>query len=494
MEWGEEMKTRTCEEIWHDLAVELREKVGADRYDRWLAPLRVDSAGEDEIRLGVPNKFWLEWIEDRYLPVIASSMSGKAGRAVRISLVIHPELFQQLRRSQREALAGFPWGKAGESSLAQPWPSASIVPAGAGDLGTRAVVPAGFPRPASSGPRPAASPWASSGTLDDFVVGGSNQLAFNAALQVASSPGEHYNPLFIHGSSGLGKTHLLRGILHALQRRDGSWPARYLTGEEFLNQFVSSLKGGTITRFRQLYRAPQLLLVDDVHLLGNKLKTQEEFLHTFNYLMDSGNQVVLASDCHPRTIENLRKPLMGRFLSGLVAEVGKPDFDTRLRILRQRQERSIGQFTDEVLRLSAETLRGNVREILGAFNLLEAASRSMGTALTAAEAKDLLGQSLLVRERRPSLGRIVEAVADYYQMSLRALSASGRQRSLTLPRQVAMYLARKYTDRSLAEIGKAFGDRNHTSVKSAESKIQQLLVTMPALAKDVEKIIDSFED
>ncbi len=487
------MKIGACEEIWRGIAGELREKVGADRYDRWLAPLRVASVGEDEVRLGVPNRFWLEWIESRYLPVIASCMSEKAGRSVRISLVIHPELFQQLRRSQREALAGFPWGEAGDSKPAEPWASACGLSSGAAGPSARKVGSDGLPRPASIGPHPPACPGSPCGTLDDFVVGGSNQLAFNAALQVAGDCGARYNPLFIHGGSGLGKTHLLRGILHALHRREGGWPVRYLTGEEFLSQFVSSLKGGTIARFRQTYRTRHVLLVDDVHLLGNKLKTQEEFLHTFNYLMDSGNQIVLTSDCHPRTIENLSKPLLGRFLSGLVAEVGKPDFETRLRILRQRQERSRAPFAEEVLPLAAEVLRGNVREILGAFNLLEAAARSTGREMTAPEAKNLLGQRLLMRECRPCLSRILQAVSDYYQMSSRALSARGRQRSLTLPRQVAMYLARKYTDRSLAEIGKAFGDRNHTSVKSAENRVRRLIETSPAIATDVEKIIDSFE-
>jgi chromosomal replication initiator protein len=342
--------------------------------------------------------------------------------------------------------------------------------------------------------REAGGPGGEVQTLENFVVGPSNKIAFTAARRVVEAGEILYNPLFIYGTSGLGKTHMLRAICHALRTGTPSLAARFLTGECFLNQFVDSLKAGTIGRFREVHRAPRVTLIDDIQLLSNKVRTQEEFLHTFNTLVDSGQQIVITSDCHPSTIENLQKPLLGRFISGLVVEVGRPDFETRLEIVRRRALRARLPFRDDVLLVLGECVRGSVRELIGAFNILEANGVEGGAPIGPEEAQAILARMPGQRERRVSQARIAQRVARHFGVSVEALASGRRHRSLSLARQVAMYLSRKYTERSLAEIGQFFGDRNHTSVKSAESKVQRLLQKSPVLAKDLEMIIDSFED
>jgi len=474
------MKTRSST-WWTDLAPELRERLGTERYDRWIAPLSVLSDGERELKLGAPNKFWLEWIENRYLKDIIAAVELRAGAAVQVTLGIDPELYCRLRRQQREVMAGVSGGAGDAEALA----AASGIPAGLPLLAAEAGAPDA---------REPGGPCLEAQTLENFVVGFCNRIAYTEARRVVESGEVHYNPLFIHGASGVGKTHLLRAIFHGLRTRAPALATRFITGECFLNQFVDSLKAGTIGRFREAHRAPRVTLIDDIQLLGNKVRTQEEFLHTFNTLADCGQQIVITSDCHPSTIENLQKGLLGRFISGLVVEVGRPDFETRLNIVRRKAERARVPFQDEVLFLLAECVRGSVRDLIGAWNLLEANAVDGGAPLSPERAHQILARMPGLWEPRVSQARIAQRVARHYGVSVEALASDRRHRSLALARQVAMYLSRKYTERSLAEIGQFFGDRNHTSVKSAESKVQRLLQKNPVLAKDVEIIIDSFND
>jgi len=471
------MQTDVREGIWRDIAPELRERLGADRYDRWLAPLSVLGIEDGEVRLGAPNKFWLEWIEKGYLNEIAEALSRRLRRPVRVALAIDPALFCGLRQEQREILAGVSRSGPSEDPLPEPAP---WTPAGLGSPSAR--------------PSPPIAGGAEGDTLASFVVGESNCIAHRAALQVVEAPGAGYNPLFVYGGCGLGKTHLLRGIFNGLRRRQPRLALRYLSGEDFLNQFLASLKANSVSRFRDQYRAAQVLLVDDVHLLSNKIRTQEEFLYTFNALVDAHHQVVMASDGHPRTIENLQKSLLGRFISGLVVQIGKPDGAMRLEIVRRRSERARAAFHNEVLAFLADKVRGNVRDLIGAFNLLEAHAFHEGRAVDPAEAERILSSVLSFQERRVQLRQLADRVARHYGVTLDALVSSRRHRSLSLARQVAMYLSRKYTGRSLAEVGKFFGGRNHSSVKCAEVKVESLRKARPTLAKDIETIIDSLEE
>jgi len=466
------MHIESCEGIWLEIAPELRERLGNDRFGRWLEPLRVLNATENELRMGAPNTFWLEWVEKEYLKDVEEVLARRTGHSMRLSLSIDPELFQQMRRSQRKILAGTPRPRdRGEFPLEaarDPDPSDKL--GGSGRYATEQQ------------------------TLDNFVVGPSNQLGYTAALQMVETPAERYNPFFLHGACGLGKTHLLRGIWRALRRRNPRDQIRFLTGEEFLNQFVTSCREKNTGRFRERYRTSQMLVIDDIHLLGNKQKTQEEFLHTFNALVDAGHQIVMSSNVHPKEIGKLQDSLVGRFLSGMVAKVGRPEFETRFKILSRKATDSRVPFCQKVLHLVAERIRSNIRELIGAFRFLEEVSAQEGRRLEVEEARDLIQESLPRENRRLTLSQITARVGQHFGISPDLLVSASRRRSLTTARQVAMYLCRKYTPHSLAEIGQFFGDRNHTSVKSAESKVEGLRQTNPVLARDIETIIDSFEE
>jgi chromosomal replication initiator protein len=506
-----------CGEIWAEIADGLAERIGKDRYAHWLHPMSVLLATEDELRLGVPNAFWLDWVERHYLGEVAAAVEQRLHRAVRVTLAIDPELFRSLRKSQDRILAGVDRVRAEEAvqlELAgwKPGPAVPAEPAAPArpqDEVAGARPPAGAARPfpavahgpnagPSAGTVPAAprAPEEAKGevqTLKNFVVGPSNRMAFASALQVVESPGQVFNPLFIYGSCGIGKTHLMKGIWAGLRARHPDRQVRFLTGEDFLNQFVMSTRTGTTVKFRERHRAPQVLVIDDIHILRAKKKTQEEFLFTFNTLVDAGHQVVLSSDSHPKTIADLPESLTGRFLAGLVVNVARPEFEVRLEILRRRAVRARIPLREDVLVVIAEKVRSNIRELIGAFTYLEQRSFQDGRPLDPATALVLLAEELKIEERKLGLPVIVQCVGRHYGIPVEEILSPSRHRSLTLARQVAMYIARKHTKRSLAEIGTFFGGRNHTSVKTAESKVEALRLEDPALARDIEKIIDSFE-
>jgi chromosomal replication initiator protein len=342
---------------------------------------------------------------------------------------------------------------------------------------------------------PASSSSALDMTLESFVVGPSNRLAFNAALQLLDSPGNLYNPFFVHGPPGVGKTHLLKGLCHAFRhRRRGpkdvarspsgvettagqgfACRVRYLSGEQFFNQFAASVQDGTVRKFRERYRSLDVLIVDDVHLLVNKKKTQVEFLHTFNSLAETGRQVILASDAPPKSLGDLDRGLVGRFLSGLVVGIKKPDYETRLGIASMQARRFTTRFDESVLRFLAERVRGSARELIGAMKQVDIHAQLNGGALSLRQAEEALAELIREEERRVTLSRIVVVVAAHFRLSPEVLVSPSRQRHVALARQTGMFLARQYTGKSLGEIGKHFGNRNHTTVRCALAKVERLL-------------------
>jgi chromosomal replication initiator protein len=315
-------------------------------------------------------------------------------------------------------------------------------------------------------------------------VGESNKLAHNAAMKVLQSPGGHYNPLCIHGPSGVGKTHLLRGLRHAFRSRRRSSPGgdargpylhvACMTGEQFFQQFASSVQDGTVRKFRERQRSADILIIDDVHMLVNKRKTQVEFLHTFTSLIDSGRQIILASDVPPKAMKEIDVGLVGRFLSGLVVGMRKPDFDTRLGIARSRAERLSSPMDEDVLQFLAENVRSSAREIIGALHQLEMEAQLSGCKMTVERARGVLVRYLREQRNRIDLEMICSIVARHYGLEPEVLPSPSRQRYVSFARQVAMYLARRYTGKSLAEIGKYFGNRDYSTVRCAEKRIEGL--------------------
>lgn len=478
--------TQAHREEWVEVRSALRGKLGEERFSRWIAPLKLLSEDGEEVRLGVPNRYVLEWVEKRYRGEIDAALRERAGTPRRLVLVIDPALYRDRRREGEAALAE----AAAEAMAAEAMALGRAIerPAenGSGLVGDRG------PEESAKEERSAVARDGDDGerehmTLESFVVGESNRLAFNAALQILESPGRLYNPFFVHGAPGVGKTHLLKGLLHGLRRRAhgrggaqrgesvGQVRVRYLTGEQFFNQFVASVQDGTMRRFRDRYRSLDVLIVDDVHLLVTKRKTQIEFLHTFNSLAEAGKQVILASDAPPKALSELDGALVGRFLSGLVVAIRKPDHRTRLGIARLQARRLKSRFDDSVLEFLAQSVRGNARELLGAMKHLDVHARLAGEPLSVANAEEALADLIREQERRQSLKAIHLAVAAHYGLTPEKLMSPSRQRHVVQARQVAMYLARQWTGKSLVEIGRFFADRNHSTVRSAIARVAEAL-------------------
>ena len=449
--------SRTTTDVWSRVLEGVRREIGPERFNLWMRntkPLRLE---EGELVVGVPNLFILEWVHTHYGEVISAQAAEALGEPVRIRFEVDGSLFRQRRREQVEQEEAF------------------LTAAARGKLASPAEV---LER---TNPRM---------RLETFVVGDCNRLAYSAACEVARAPGKAFNPLFIHGSVGLGKTHLLQGIAAAVGSNLPRCSCLYISCEDFTNQYITAMRTRALDAFRKRFRGLDLLVLDDVHFLTNKPATQEEFLHTFNALVDGpGKQVVLASDSHPRLIAKLKESLMTRFVAGMVARIDPPDEATRLEILRQKSAASGVDFAPGVLEFLAQRLEGSVRELEGALTMLVAHARLARREVNLVLAREVLAR--LGRALMPGsvgMDQIAEAVAAHFGLSPRDLRSASRRRSLTFPRQVAMFLARRHTGCSLAEIGEHFGGRDHSTAAGAIRRVQRLMKADPAILRLVEHL------
>ena len=326
-------------------------------------------------------------------------------------------------------------------------------------------------------------------TFETYVVGPQNKLAYAAAKSVAEKPAESYNPLFIYGDSGLGKTHLLYAIAHLVKKRRPEARIVYIKGDDFTNELVSSIRENRNAEFREKYREATVLLVDDIQFIAGKIQTQEEFFHTFNTLYESGKQIVLTSDRPPREMTQLEDRLQSRFVSGLMVDVAPPDFETRLAIIKNKAALLGVQLPDDISSFIAENLTANVRQIEGALNKLLAYRDLLGNQVdgeaVSRAVKDMLKK---YNEFVPSPGLIVEYICRYYDVDEEQVRGQGRKRDLMEARQTAMYLIRRMTNLSLNDIGKEFGDRDHTTVLHSLDQVEKKMRSDPAYAEKVKEI------
>jgi chromosomal replication initiator protein len=428
------------EDLLERIAENLRARIGLERYDLWFdRKTRLVLAGNALI-VEANNAFAVRWISGKLAADLRAAAADILGRVV--DLIV--------RLAEQPATAPLP---------------PDTIPA----------IPAAH---ASRTPIPAAAP----GTLlnpkyllEEFVIGPSNQLAFHAAVRVAENPGKQFNPLFIHGHCGLGKSHLLQGICHRFAQKHPGKKWLYLTGEAFTNDFLEALRTHKTDAFRRRLRSADLLIIDDVHFLANKKATQEEFLHTFNQIDAAGKQIVLASDCAPRQIAALSEQLSSRFISGMVLRVDSPDLPTRLEILRRRVARNGWNIADPVLVHIAQTATSSVRELEGLLLQVVAGISLINTG--APEAGAVLAT---LRERTAMRGpipaeRIVACVAEHFALAESAILGGGREKLVSTARAVAMYLARQHTGMSFPEIGRAIGGKNHSTVIAACQRIEASL-------------------
>ena len=436
----------TAASLWDDVSGRLRGALNDTTFQTWFGEVSGADLQGDTFAVVVPNDFTREWIEGHFLDLIRAAVRDSGGDSLRVQLQV-AEL---------------------------PAPPAVPMPASAVDL---AVPPAVRPLPIDVLPRASGVGINPKYTFDSFVIGSSNRFAHAAALAVAESPAQAYNPLFIYGHTGLGKTHLLHAVANFITDHGGGLTCRYVTSETFMNDFINSLRDKRIEGFKQRYRTYDVLLIDDVQFFEHKERIQEEFFHTFNSLYEAGRQIIMSSDRPPREISTLEERLRSRFEWGLITDIQPPDLETRIAILRKKVKNDQIEVRDpEILTFIASRISTNIRELEGALTRVVAFSSLTARPLSVELSQDVLKDSFPQGEgKQISIGRIQELVCERFGVTHAELTGERRSQNIVYPRQVAMYLSRELTDSSLPKIGKEFGGRDHTTVIHATSKIARLI-------------------
>jgi chromosomal replication initiator protein len=329
--------------------------------------------------------------------------------------------------------------------------------------------------------------------FDTFVVGSSNQFAHAAALAVAERPSKAYNPLFMYGGVGLGKTHLMHAIGHEIKRRNRDLRLTYISTEKFTNEMINAIRYDKLLSFRERYRNSDILLIDDIQFIAGKERTQEEFFHTFNSLYDTHKQIIISADCPPREIPTLEERLHSRFEWGLIADIQSPDLETKVAIIKKKAERQGIEVPDNVALYIASKIKSNIRELEGALVRLVAYSSLTGSEITLPMAQETLRNILSNDEKAITVEMIQKSIADYFGMRVQDLKSKNNSKAVALPRQVCMYLCKKVTGVSLPQLGRDFGNKHHTTVLHSIQKIEQLRQTDKELNRVIQTFIDSFK-
>lgn len=469
------------DQLWRRVLDTIRGRVAGSTYEMWWGSLDCVEVADHKVVLRAPDLHVKEFFDANYHGVAVDTLSALSGRAYGLEVVVSPPA-------------------ASPSPMAAGPAEASPRATTAASFGTSGATP--VPEDAALSPGLVTASMAPNGMLrelnprymfDSFVIGSSNQLAHAAALNVASSPGSRYNPLFIYGSVGLGKTHLLHAIGHAIAQAYPRWRISYVWGERFMNDFIHSLRTNRMDEFRRRYREEcDVLLMDDIQFIAGKDRTQDEFFHTFNSLRDSGRQIVMTSDKLPREIPELEDRLRSRFEWGLMVDIHQPDLETRIAILKKKAELEGLELADDVAHYLANLVRSNVRELEGALVALMARAAFDGRAINVDTARTVLADRFPAVEQALSVDTIMRVISTYFGVKITDLRGPKRHRTIARPRQIAMYLSRRHTQSSYPEIGRQFG-KDHTTVIAAERQIAKLMATDPEVRSavaTVEKQLD----
>ncbi len=429
----------------------IAQRIGLSRFKTWFGDSTTLRLEDDRLLVLVATPFAEKWIADNFLSEMRSAALDVLGEHARVEVRLAPRDEQAARHP-------------GSLTRAAPHVAHAHLHAH----------PHAHAHPQAHAPaaRPASAAVALRGELDSYIVGPPNRLAYAAALEIVRKPRGAVQPLVVHGGCGLGKTHLLHGICNGVRREHPTLEWRYVSGEEFTNEFVQSVRGGRVDAFRARFRRVDLLVIDDVHFLANKKATQEEFLHTFNAIDSCGKTVVLSSDRHPRAIVNMAEPLVDRLISGVVVQVEPPDLATRREILTRRAGELQSRLSQEVLEYVARRVERNVRELEGAFYKLAALASLMRDPLSVDAARAALDEHLPRSRRAPEAADIERIVGTWFGVSRDVLQSDSRDRTVTLARAVAMFLARRHTGLSFPELGRAMGRKNHSTVLMAAKRIE----------------------
>ncbi len=439
------------EDLWRNTLELIKDKVSKPSYDTWLKNTSVDQLKEDTVIISAPNEFTRDWLESRYTTIIADALYELTGAKLAVKFVI-PE-------STDDTTEEFTQMKKKKS-----------VPTQSNETSPKSMLNDKY-------------------TFETFVIGSGNRFAHAASLAVAEAPAKAYNPLFIYGGVGLGKTHLMHAIGHYVLDHNPTAKVVYLSSEKFTNEFINSIRDNKAVNFRNKYRNVDVLLIDDIQFLAGKEQTQEEFFHTFNTLHEENKQIIISSDRPPKEIPTLEDRLRSRFEWGLITDITPPDLETRIAILRKKAKAEGLDIPNEVMLYIANQIDTNIRELEGALIRVVAYSslinQDIDASLAAEALKDIIPSS---RPKVITIQHIQEEVGKRYNVKLEEFSAKKRTKSIAFPRQIAMYLSRELTDFSLPKIGEEFGGRDHTTVIHAHEKISKLMGTDELLSKEIEEI------
>ncbi len=430
---------------WLQVLLEVQTKVDANSFETWFEPTAFIGQEGDSLYVKVPNAYFKDWLSFHYSGLINEAGKAVLGRPVEVKYIFDDAAFSFKRNSPDERRTKF-------GNLLNPNLNPNY-------------------------------------SFDAFVVGNCNQFAHAAAVAVSKNPARSYNPLYLYGGSGLGKTHLMNAIGHASLQNDPRLKILYITTEKFMNDLVNHLQYGKILDFRQKYRSIDVLIMDDIHTLGGKDRTKEEFFHTFNHLYDNQKQIVISSDCPPKEIAGLEERFRSRFEWGLIADLKPPDIETRIAIIKKKAEQEGVVLPESVALFIADKVHSNIRELEGYLRRVVAYASLKGEALEVDLARESLKDLLDSSSRVVNIDKIQKLVCHTYKIKPAQLKSKNNSPKVSFPRQVAMYLAKELTDSSLPEIGKKFGGKHHTTVLHSVRKIERMRQDSPEFDKEINSLI-----
>lgn len=438
------------EELWENTLEAIKEKVSKPSFDTWLKNTKADQLTDDTLIVSAPNEFARDWLENRYTNLVSEAIFEVTGAKLKTKFVI-PEHEHIEFNAQPQVKVPRPSNNEHHEQ-------------------SKSMLNAKY-------------------TFDTFVIGSGNRFAHAASLAVAEAPAKAYNPLFIYGGVGLGKTHLMHAIGHYVLDHNPNAKVVYLSSEKFTNEFINSIRDNKAENFRSKYRNVDVLLIDDIQFLAGKEQTQEEFFHTFNTLHEESKQIIISSDRPPKEIPTLEDRLRSRFEWGLITDITPPDLETRIAILRKKAKAEGLEISNDVMLYIANQIDTNIRELEGALIRVVAFSsltnQDIDPSLAAEALKNIIPNS---RPKVITIAQIQDIIAERYQIKLSEFAAKKRTQSVAFPRQIAMYLSRELTDFSLPKIGEEFGGRDHTTVIHAHEKISKLIASDHLLNRDIEDI------
>lgn len=439
-------------EAWTNAQPVIKNKIGESSYQSWFTHLKIEAPDLQNLTITTPDEFFKNWIEDHYMDVIRTAVKEHCPQDFAITLRVGIQLPE----------------------------------------GPTAALHAAIPKTNSASPtsrKIRGMTLQSRFSFDSFVVGASNRLAYAASRAVADNPAKTYNPLFIYGHTGLGKTHLMQSIANHIASNKPGVECLYLSSEQFTNELIEAIRYRSTSDFRQKYRNIDVLLIDDIQFIAGKESTQEEFFHTFNALHDQHKQIIISSDRPPKEISNLEERLVTRFAWGLITDIQPPDYETRVAILRKKTELEDVKVPDDVIYFIAEQIKTNIRELEGALIRVVACSLLEEKTISLPMAQSILKDMVKETSKIISIEMVQQTVADHFHLSITELKSKKRTQNIALPRQIAMYLCRQLTRHSLPALGNAFGGKDHTTVMHACKKIEEDIANKSEIKYIIEKLL-----